>query len=92
MVAVAEMDILSRIIGSDAAGMNEDLARYIIDLDYPPMDKKRYEELAYRAQDSGGLSDAEREELESYVRVDDLLAILRAKAMKVLGEPLPNIA
>jgi len=47
------------------------------------MDQARMEELAQRNQ-KGRLSVGEREELENYVKVGDLLAILHSKARQAL--------
>ena len=91
MVAAADVSILSRVLDFEHGQMSRELAQYVLELDYPPRDKRRYETLASRVQEPGALNDAERAELEAYVRVDDLLAILRVKAMRALGKPLPTL-
>jgi hypothetical protein len=46
-------------------------------------------ELSQKAQE-GKLSDAERDELESYINVSHLLALLQSKARQWLRDPGPN--
>ncbi len=59
--------------------MPADVARYILSLDFPAADHARYSELALKAQD-GALTSAERVEIESFLDISDLLAIMQAKA------------
>jgi len=54
-------------------------AEALIELDFSDEDKERARVLSAKAQD-GTLSPAERDELESYVRVDHMLGSLRSKA------------
>lgn len=63
--------------------MRPDLARYVLDLDFPPADHERIAALSARAQE-GALSPDEQEELDGYLRVNDLLAILQSKARQSL--------
>lgn len=90
MVATADIGLFARVIESGPAEMREDLARYILALDFPAEEQERYELLASRVQE-GALSSAEREELERFVRVNDMLAILRVKAMRTLRQPVPGV-
>lgn len=60
-------------------------ARFILDLDIRSEDKARASDLLRRRQ-QGTLSPAEEEELASYIEADDVLSILRAKALAVLKE------
>ena len=55
------------------------MARHILDLDFPPADHKRYEELSAKAQ-QGTLTATEEAELDEYLDVNDLLTIMKAKA------------
>ncbi len=60
-------------------------ARFILDLDIRSEDKARAADLLRRRQE-GTLSPEELEELASYIEADDVLSILRAKALAVLKE------
>jgi hypothetical protein len=65
------------------------LARHILKLSFSESDKARMHELAVKNQESS-ISPAEREELDSYVKVGDLLAILQSKARKALQKTRTN--
>ena len=71
--------ILSRLIGSDLSRLAPEAARTFLDLDFPKEDHQRVAELSAKATE-GSLSVDEREELDEYMRVADLLAILQSKA------------
>jgi hypothetical protein len=71
--------ILERVIDPERGEFPPELARQILRFHFPPADVARYAELSAKAQD-GSLSDAERQDLEDYVNVNDLLMILKAKA------------
>ena len=64
--------------------MSPELARFVLDLDFPPGDHARFEELSAKAQ-AGALTPDEAAELDNYLHVDNLLAILRLKAERSLG-------
>lgn len=58
-------------------------AKFILDLDIRSEDKARASDLLRRRQE-GKLSPEEDEELAAYIQADDVLSILRAKALAVL--------
>lgn len=68
--------------------MTPEVARSILQVDYSEADHARMAELA-RKSNEGVLSDAEREELENYVVVGDLLSLLQSKARSYLKKVLP---
>jgi hypothetical protein len=72
-------EILARIIRPERADLSPEAARAILRFRFSPADLARYERLSSRVQDETFTS-AEREELEEYVRVADLLAMLKVKA------------
>lgn len=76
--------ILRRVIDPDRGTMPPDLARFVLDLDFPPGDHARFEALSAKAQ-LGGMTSDEAAELDSYLHVDNLLAILRLKAQRSLA-------
>jgi len=70
---------MARIVQPKKADLSPDAAQSILRLTFPPADQARVECLSSKAQD-GALTPLEREELEEYIRVADLLAILQSKA------------
>ena len=74
-----EAMILHRVIQPGAGDLAPDLARYVLSLDFSAPDHERIAALSASAQE-GTLSDAEADELDGYLRVNDLLAILQSKA------------
>jgi hypothetical protein len=85
MSATASSDamILRRVIQPDEGGMAPETARYVLGLDFSPPDHERIAALSARAQE-GSLSAEEADELDGYLRVNDLLAILQSKARQSL--------
>src|SRR3954451_17778117 len=55
------------------------LARHLVKLDFSADDKSRMHELAEKNQE-GAISKAELEELDNFIRVGDMLAIVQSKA------------
>ena len=79
MVDNTKIAIWARVIGADDNGMLPEVARYLLALDFPQQDHDRVAELSAKAQD-GALTQDEREELENFIFVADLLAILQSEA------------
>ncbi len=80
--------ILERVIDPQHGNFPPELARQVLKFTFPPEDRARYVELSSKAQD-GALTPTEREELEDYLNVDDLLIILKAKAEASLQNHTP---
>ena len=80
-----EVDIWTDVIASDRNDIPEPSARAILDWSFNDDAKRRMEELANR-NSRGELTDAEREELEAYVNVGQVIGILQAKAEQVAAE------
>jgi hypothetical protein len=81
--------ILERLIMPDKDDLSVEAARSLLRLDFAQFDHERMEELSAKAG-TGDLTAIEKEELEEYLRVADLLAILQSKArtaLKRAGEP-----
>jgi hypothetical protein len=79
----SEAAIFARLWETENGGLSPALARHIVKLGFPKEDKARMHELAVKNQD-GRISPQERAELDSYIRVGDLLAILQSRARKLL--------
>jgi hypothetical protein len=69
--------ILERVINPQRGGFSAELARHILELDFPTSDHARYAELSEKAQE-GSLTEEERSELEDYLNVNDFLTIIKA--------------
>jgi hypothetical protein len=82
-VPPSEVTILSKVFLRDPSGLTKDQARYLVGLGFSGEDKKRMKELAGKNQE-GRIFAAELDELDSYVKVGDLLAILQSKARRLL--------
>lgn len=75
--------ILSRLIEPETDDLTPEAAHFFLRLDFPDQDHDRMAELSTKAQGSL-LTAAEREELNEYLRVADLLAVLQSKARRSL--------
>ena len=85
MVAPADSAMLfRRVIDPERGSMSAELAKFVLELDFPPSDHARFEELSEKAQQRELTSD-ESDELQNYLHVDNLLAILRLKAERSLA-------
>lgn len=82
-VKTSEAAIFSRLLPKGPNGMQPAVSRFLLRLAFSAEDKARMRELALKNQD-GALSKAERQELENYVKVGDLLTILKTKARVAL--------
>ena len=71
--------ILNRLIEPEHDDLPPETAQYLLRLDFPKKDQARVAKLSAKA-DEGTLTPDEREELEEYLRVADLLALLQSKA------------
>ena len=74
----ADSDIFARVIASDEA-LPPSLARTVLAWQFPKRDLARVRKLQDK-NNEGTISDAERQLLESYVRVGQLVAVMQAKA------------
>jgi hypothetical protein len=79
----SEAAIWARVIGAENNGLSTEAARTLLQLGFSEWDKSRMNELAQKNQE-GLLSAEEREELEGYVKVGDVLSLLHLKARKSL--------
>lgn len=80
-----EAAILARIIRADEDPLSPDVARYLLSMRLPASDEERVNELSAKAQ-TGSLTEAETQELDSYLHIGFLLGVLQAKARGLLKE------
>lgn len=78
-------EILQKVFDVPGRGMTKPLAESILALKFPESDAARAHELNDKANE-GALTEDERDELEAYVNVSDLLAYWQSKARQVLQQ------
>lgn len=71
--------IWQRVVRPDKPTFTPEAAREILKLDFDHEARRRISELSAKSGENA-LSDAEREELERYVEVNDVLILLQSKA------------
>ena len=79
----SEAAIFGRVFTNGKQALSRELARQVLGLTFGEQDKARMHELAVKNQE-GRISPEELRVLDSYIKAGDLLAILQAKARKVL--------
>jgi hypothetical protein len=83
MVVNTGAAILQRLIQPGTGTLSTEAAQAFLQLDFPPEDHERVSELSGKAS-SGTIDEQERAELNEYILVADLLAILQSKARRSL--------
>jgi hypothetical protein len=78
----SEAAILARLIQAKE-DMNQEVAQYLLSIDFSQDDIERMNFLAERARE-GSLSPEETTELDSYLHVGNLLTIMQSKARRYL--------
>jgi uncharacterized protein YnzC (UPF0291/DUF896 family) len=76
---ITEADILAHVIAPDQPGLPPESARAILELKFDQTAIERMNDLAEKNR-VGALSEAERMEMEKYLRVGQFLNLLQAKA------------
>ncbi len=79
----AHAELLRKVFDLPGRGLSKPLAESILSLDFPESEASRAAELNTRANE-GTLTEAEREELEAYANIADLLAYWQLKARQAL--------
>ena len=79
----SEPAIWARLIEPETGDLEPTAARYILQLDFTDLDRRRMNELAAKAR-MGTLTDEEQAEIDSYNHVSHSLALLQSKARKSL--------
>ncbi|MBV9155817.1 MAG: hypothetical protein JO097_06125 [Acidobacteriaceae bacterium] len=79
----AHADLLRKVFDLSGRGLSRPLAESILSLDFPDSDATRAAELNAKANE-GQLTEPERDELEAYANVADLLAYWQLKARQAL--------
>ena len=84
-MATHENTILDEVLEPVARCFTPDVARQIIELRADPALQTRLDSLTGKANE-GELTENDREQYEAYVEAIDIIAILQAKARKMLDE------
>jgi hypothetical protein len=84
-MSVKQLTYLDALLDSVAACFTPDVARRVAGLKVEPGIQARIDELAEKANE-GLLTPQERAEYEEFVEAADLIAILQAKARRLLAE------
>lgn len=87
--ATTEADVFSRIFEPEKPNLSPAAARSLLALDFRPADRERINALAAKAR-QGKLSRREDAELETYIQVGHLLAIMQSKARQSLKKASPE--
>ena len=87
----SEAAIFSRVWADEGHPLSATVARHVLKLRFSAKDQARMHELASRNQ-VGELAAEEIDELDNFVRVGDLLAILQSKARQRLRTARTGVA
>ena len=79
----SEAAVFARLWESRTGRLTVPVARHVLKLRFAEADRARMSEFARKNREDQ-LTAAEREELDGFVRIGDLLAILQSKARKLL--------
>jgi hypothetical protein len=85
---VTEAEILAEVIPPDRPGRSPESARAILELRFNETAREKMSRLASK-NNQGTLTEAERVEMEKYVRVGTFLDLMQAKARLSLQEAKP---
>ncbi len=78
-------ELLRKVFDLTGRGLSRPLAESLLSLDFPESDAVRAAELSEKANE-GFLTDVEREELQVYANIADLLAYWQLKATQALQQ------
>lgn len=81
----SEAAILSRLIDMRAVAMTPAAAEFLLTIQFPEDDLARMNQLSDLAQ-QGTLTSAQQVELDSYIHVSNLLALMQSRARRLLNK------
>ena len=87
----SEAGILARLIQNRPGALSREAAEYLLSLRFDSGDAERMNFLSERAQ-TGSLSQEEAAELDSYIHVGNLLAVMQSRARGALRTLEDNAA
>ncbi len=77
----SEAAILARILENEEQKLTADAAQYLLSRKFPESDAERVDELSAKAR-AGSLTEDESRELDNYLRVASLLAVMHSQARR----------
>jgi hypothetical protein len=77
------MAMLEKIADLDAKSISPETARHLLELTFTRSHQEQVDALSQRARE-GSLTPTERADLDEFIRVADLLAILQSRARQAL--------
>ena len=83
VIGSSEAAIFGRLIHVEKSDLSDELAQYILQINFDSQDRDRVNELAAKAR-ADALTDEERKELDRYNLVGDVLALWHSKARRSL--------
>jgi hypothetical protein len=83
MVAKVESDVLTRMLRPDEPNLAQDLARFVLGVEFSEAEHARMEELGHKCNE-GTLSPAERAEYEYLVILGQFVTLMHLKARRSL--------
>jgi hypothetical protein len=78
-----EAAILARVMESETGTLTPEVARYLLAMELPRPDAERVNELSAKAR-AGSLTTGEAQELDSYLHIGRLLAVVQSRARRRL--------
>ncbi len=84
MEPTADSQIIDEMLEPFTQALTPEMAQCLATLKAKPSVQHRVDELAAKCND-GDLTESERREYETYVHVGNILALLRAKARKIVA-------
>jgi hypothetical protein len=78
-----QLDIWNRILAPDQGDLAPEAAAFLLHMDFTKADRERVQELSVKANE-GTLNKLERTELDEFIRVGDVLAVMQSKARRSL--------
>jgi hypothetical protein len=90
MIRQIESSVLARVIEPEKDDLPPEVARYLLRLKFGDTDRDRMNELAAKAR-GGTLGNDETDELDTFVLVGHMLALMQSKARQTLKACGPEI-
>src|SRR5437764_6929176 len=84
-----EAAIWARLLQTQRDELSPEIAEYLLSIGLGETDRQRMQQLADRSE-SGTLTDEERREFDSYLRIGNLIAVMQSKARLVLRRNTRN--
>ena len=79
-----QASILARVIDAQPGELTQGAAEYLLSIQFPEVDMTRMDTLSEKSQ-QGTLTIPEQTELDSYVHVANLLALMQSRARRKLA-------